>query len=438
MTQDLRRVIGLPHATAMVAGTIIGASIFVQPSEITGRVPSVAGVMMVWCLSGFLTLIGALICAELASIYTQTGGIYVYLREIFSPAVGFLWGWAMLWSMHSGIIAAIAVIFARYTAYFFPMSEGGIKLAAIGVILALSGVNYFGVRQGSRLQTVLTAGKVGAIILVILAGFTFGARLPVHFSREGLEGNYTISDMLLALIAGLFSFGGWHMVTYSSGETIQPRKTIPRSLMLGSIIVTASYLAMNAVYMFVLPLSRVASSTRIAADAADALFGGGGGALMSVLVVFSTFGSLSGIILCGPRVYYSMSRDGLLFRWIGNIHPRYRTPHHAIAVQAVVSSALVGTGTYRALFTRVVYTEWIFFGLLGIGLAVLRRRGRIPRDFGISGHPVILLIFVIFSFAIVLNQVFVNPEESLVGLSLVLLGMPVYYFWVSPRVKEVT
>ncbi len=436
MIQELRRDIGLPHATAMVVGTIIGASIFVQPSEITGRVPSVAGVMIVWCLSGFLTLIGALVCAELAAIYPQTGGVYVYLREIFSPAVGFLWGWAMLWSMHSGIIAAIAVIFARYTAYFFPMSEIWIKLVAVGVILAISGVNYFGVRHGSRLQTVLTAGKMGAIILIILVGFTFGARVPAHFSHEGVKGSYTTSDMLLALIAGLFSFGGWHMVTYSSGETIDPRKTIPRSLMLGSIIVTASYLAMNAAYMFVLPLSRVASSTRIASDAADALFGGGGGIVMSALVVLSTFGSLSGIILCGPRVYYSMSRDGLLFRWIGSIHPRYRTPHHAIAVQAVLSSVLVATGSYRALFTRVVYTEWIFFGLLAIGLAVLRHKGGIPRNFSTSGHPVILIIFVIFSSAIVLNQIFVNPIESLFGLSLVLLGLPVYYFWVSPRGKE--
>ncbi len=423
---------GLSHATAMVVGIIIGASIFVQPSEITGRVPSVSGVFLVWLISGILTFFGALVCAELASIFTRSGGVYVYLKEAFSPSIGFLWGWAMLWTMHSGIIAAVAVIFARYLAYFVPMSPALVKLTAIAVILILSAINFRGIKQGSTLQTLVTLGKVAAIALIIVLGFALGARVPEHFvtSSTSAQG-FTFNDFLLALVAGLFAFGGWHMVTYSSEETKDPRRTIPRALMLGTLIVTFCYIAMNAVYMYILPLDRVASSTRIAADAADALVGFGGGAVMSALVVFSTFGALNGIILSGPRVYYAMAQDGLLFRWAGQVHRRYQTPHKAILLQAVWSSILVATGTYRALFTRVVYTEWIFFGLMAIGLILLRRRPGLNRGYRIWGYPIVPLVFALSSFIIVINQVVSDPRESFFGLLLVLIGLPVYYVWIK-------
>lgn len=422
------RAITLPRATAMVVGIIIGASIFVQPSEITGRVPSVSGVFLVWLVSGTLTIFGALVCAELASIFTRSGGVYVYLSEAFSPAVGFLWGWAMFWSMHSGIIAAVSVVFARYAAYFLPLSAGDVKGVAIAAILLLSAVNYVGIKQGSLLQALFTAGKLAAIAFIIAFGFIRGAGLPAHFAAGDLSnlGSVSANSFLLAMIAGLFAFGGWHMVTYNSEETHDPRKIIPRALILGTVLVTVCYLALNAVYMYVLPLSTVASSTRIAADAANALVGFGGGAFMSALVVFSTFGAMSGIILCGPRVYYAMAQDGLLFRWLSAIHPRFHTPHKAILLQAVWSSVLVATGTYRTLFTRVVYTEWVFFGLMAIGLFVLRRRPGIRRGYGIWGYPVTPALFVISSFAIVVNQIVSSPIESLSGLSLVLLGLPAY------------
>ena len=434
MTSDsgprLQRAIRLPHATAMVVGIIIGASIFLQPSEITGRVPSVSGVFLVWAVSGILTIFGALVCAELSSTFTRSGGVYVYLSEAFSPALGFLWGWAMFWSMHSGIIAAISMVFARYAAYFLPLSDAGIKGVAIAAILAISAVNYAGVRQGSTLQLFCTAGKLAAVGVMIVLGFALGSRLPAHFVADGpgAAGGVSASNFLLALVAGLFAFGGWHMVTYNSEETLAPRRVIPRALMLGTLLVTVCYIALNAVYMYVLPLSRVASSSRIAADAADALLGTGGAAFMSALVVFSTFGGMSGIILCGPRVYYAMAQDGLIFRWLGAVHPRYQTPHVAILLQAIWSSVLVATGSYRALFTRVVYTEWIFFGLMAIGLYRLRRRPGLARGYSIWGYPFTPGLFVLASFAIVVNQVLSSPGESAFGLSLVLLGLPVYYF----------
>lgn len=423
---------GLPHATAMVAGTIIGAAIFVQPAEITGQVPSVGGIFLVWLIAGILTFFGALVCAELSSIFTQSGGVYIYLKEVFSPSIGFLWGWSMFWSIHSGIIAAIAVIFARYVAFYAALSDTAIKVIAIGVIVVISAINYLGVKQGSTVQTLFTLGKVVAIVFIVILGFMFGSKVPEHVVTKGIASNeISISHFFLALVAGLFAFGGWHMVTYNSEETINPRRTIPRALMLGTVIVTVCYIAMNAVYMHILPLKVIASSKRIAADAANAVLGYGGGSFMSALVIFSTFGALTGIILCGPRVYYSMARDGLLFRWIGAIHSRYRTPHRAIIIQAVWSSILVATGTYKKLFTRVIYTEWLFFGLMTIGLFLLRRRSGITRRFNTWGYPVIPTIFILSSVAIVANQMISDPLESLFGLAIVLVGLPVYFIWIK-------
>jgi APA family basic amino acid/polyamine antiporter len=418
----------------MVIGTIIGASIFVQPSEVTGAVPSVPGVFLVWATAGVLTLFGALICAELSSALPEAGGVYAFLSRAWSPAVGFLWGWAMFWVMHSGIIAAIATVFARYLAYFAPLDDTGTRLAAIGVIITLSAVNYIGVRHGSLLQAAFTAGKLVAVALMIVVAFTLGARIPEHFVGSATQvSTIPLRGMFLALVAGLFAFGGWHMVTYTAEETVDPERTIPRALFIGTMVVTAAYIALNAAYLYVLPLDTVAQSTRVAADAADRLLGRGGGNVMAGLVMFSTFGAAAGIVLSGPRVYYAMARDGLLFEWVAQVHPRFQTPHLAIVLQGVWASILVATGTFRALFTRVVYTEWIFFGLMALGLIVLRRRdGYVPR-YRAWGYPVVPVLFAVSSAAIVLNQIVSAPVESALGLGLVALGLPVYGVWTRKR-----
>ena len=418
----------------MVVGTIIGASIFVQPSEVTGQVPTTSSVYAVWAVCGVLTLFGALVCAELASTYPESGGVYVYLREAFSPSLGFLWGWAMFWTMHSGIIAAVAMICARYVGLFVELGDAGVRAVAIAVILILSAVNYRGVRQGSLLQTAITGGKLLAIGAVLILGFALGG--PAHevavvanAAAVDPDASFGPGGFAIALVAGLFAFGGWHMVTYNAEETIEPRTTIPRALVVGTLIVTVCYILLNAVYFHVLPMETVASSDRVAADAADAVLGRGGGAMMSALVVFSTFGALSGIILAGPRVYFAMARDGLLFEWLGGVHPRYRTPHRAIAVQAVWSSVLVLTGTYRALFTRVIYTEWIFFGVMALGLIVVRRRRGGPGPYSMPGYPFVPIVFALSAFAIVANQVMRSPVDSAMGLGLVVAGLPVYALW---------
>jgi APA family basic amino acid/polyamine antiporter len=427
---DLRRSIGLIQATAMVAGTIIGASIFVQPSVITAQVPSLTAVTAVWIVAGVLTLAGALVTAELASAYPLTGGVYVFLREAFSPAFGFLWGWAMFWSMHSGIIAAIAVVFATYVGRFVALGPIGIRAVAITGIVVLSTINYFGVRHGSRLQTAFTVGKVVAILGIVVVGFALAPAHPPDATTVPAAVLPTVRDFALAVAAGLFAFGGWHMVTYAAGETVHPERTIPRALLFGTLIVTLCYVALNAVYFHVLPVETVGSSQRVAADAAQAVLGSAAADAVSGLVVFSTFGALSGIVLAGPRVYYSMAQDGLLFRWVGSVHPRYQTPHRAILLQGLWASVLVATGTYRALFTRVVYTEWIFFGLMAVGLVLLRRRADYTPRYRVWGYPALPLLFALASGLVVLNQLVSDPIESAFGLAVVALGFPVYRFWI--------
>jgi APA family basic amino acid/polyamine antiporter len=429
----LNRSIGVAAASAIVAGIILGTSIFVQPSEISRLVPNIPAMMAVWLLAGLLTLCGAMACAELASAFPRTGGVYVFLKEGVSPAAGFLWGWAMFWTMHSGIIAAIAVIVARYVGYFTPLSDRGVQGVAIGVILLLSGVNYFGVRQGSVLQTALTSAKVLAIALIF--GFVFSMAHVGHdprvvWSDVPMPG---LGAFLLAISAGLFAFGGWHMVTYTAGETREAERTIPRALLIGTLVVTACYLGLNAAYLRVLPLPQLIASQRVAADAANALVGRWGAAVVSILVIVSGAGSLNGIILGGPRVYLAMAEDGLAFRWFGGIHSRYRTPYAAILAQALWSSVLVATGTYRGLFTRVVYTEWLFFAVMTIGLFRLRRRSDYSPVCRVWGYPVIPALFVAACAAIVCNQIFAEPRESAIGFLFVVSGLPVYYLWARKR-----
>lgn len=427
----LRRSIGPLDATAIVVGIIIGASIFVQPSEITTLAPSVAGVVLVWVLAGVLTAFGALVCAELSSAFPDTGGVYVFLSRAFSPMAGFLWGWAMFWAMHTGIIAAIAVVFARYVGYFVNFTPLASKFVAVAAIVALSAVNYVGVKPGSRLQTILTAAKVVAIVAMIALAFVAGRALPAHFVEDA-SGEIGAGGIVMAVAAGLFAFGGWHMVTYAAGETERPEQTIPRALFAGVALVTAAYVALNLAYLYVLPLSRVAASTRVAADAAEAVVGPTGGIAISIVVLISTLGGLNGIILSGPRVYFAMSHDGLVPPWIGSVHPRFRTPARAIALQALWSSVLVLLGTYRSLFMRVVYVEWIFFALMAVGLMRLRGTSGYRPAYRIWAYPFTPVLFIIGSLIVVAKQFAADPSSSALILALVAAGIPVHYASARP------
>ncbi|HEU4630717.1 MAG TPA: amino acid permease [Gemmatimonadaceae bacterium] len=421
------------RATAMVVGIIVGASIFVQPSAIAAQIATPRGILLVWAAAGLLTLVGSLVVAELASAWPRSGGVYVFLRDAYSPAVGFLWGWAMFWSMHSGIVAAIAVVFARYVGTWIPKGEAGTRATAVAGIVVLTAVNYVGVRQGSAVQAALTLLKVLAVALIVIVGFMAPVAPGAGMTGAPDAAGLSTPAFVAALVAGLFAYGGWHMVSYAAEETVDPVRTIPRALLLGTITVTVLYVGVNAAYLRVLPLAEVRTSTRVVADFADVVIGSGGARLMAALVVLSALGAMNGVILAGPRVYLAMARDGLLFRWLGAVHPGYRTPHRALVAQAVWASVLAVTGSYRALFTRVVYTEWIFFALMAASLFWLRRRPGYAPAYRTWGFPVTPALFVAASAVIVGTQLAAEPVDSAVGLLLVLAGLPVYLIWLRGR-----
>lgn len=410
---------GLVRTTALVVGIIIGASIFVQPSEVSRHVSTIPAMFAVWSAAGIMSIAGALVSASLARKFPKTGGVYVYLRETISPGAGFLWGWAMFWSAHAGIVAAISMVFARYVSVLVPLSDFQTRAVAVGVILLISTINYFGVRAGSAVQTAFTIAKLSAIAAILIAVAAIAppqtASIPAASGPDLHQGR--IREFLLAISAGLFTFGGWHMVTYAAGETRDAAKNIPRALFIGMIIVTVCYLSLNAAYLRVLPLETVLNSQHVAADAAGVLAGSRGASLVAILVIVSAFGGLSGTILAGPRVYYAIAQDGLAWRAMATAHPRFQTPYVAIVAQAIWASALVATGTYRVLFTRVVYTEFLFFGLMTIGLFRFEKRATAAG-----------LLFLAGCAVVVGNQLTADLKEAAIGLLMVAAGIPVYYF----------
>lgn len=422
----LRRSIGLWRASSIVAGIIIGASIFVQPTEIIAAVHAPGPAIAVWFAAGLLTLVGAQVTAELSSAWPATGGVYVYLSRAFSPAVGFLWGWAMFWSMHTGIIAAIATVVATYAGRFVALDETQTRLVAIGAMVALSAINYRGVRHGASVQAALTAVKVLAIVGIIVMAFALGSPAPPPAAPPA---PVTTDGVFAALVAGLFAYGGWHMVSYTAEETVDPTRTIPRALMIGTLGVTVLYVLVNAAYLYVLPADKVATSSRVAADVAEVVLGPAGARLVAALVMLSALGAMNGVILAGPRVYQAMAADGLLFRWASAVHPAYGTPHRAIVLQAAWAAVLIWTGSYRTLFTRVVYTEWIFFALLALATFVAVKRSDYRPRIRAWGRPLLPTLFIVASLAIVAQRVWRSPADAGFGLGLVVIGWPVYLIW---------
>ncbi|HEY2168043.1 MAG TPA: amino acid permease, partial [Candidatus Angelobacter sp.] len=435
MSTELRRSMGLTAATSMVVGIIVGASIFVQPAEVTRLVPNRSGVILAWLASGVLTLCAALVCAELSRLFPETGGVYVFLKQIYSPALGFLWGWTMFFVMHAGILAAIAVVLARYLGYFFGFGDTGVRLLAMAAILLVSFIQYLGVKPGSAVQVILTAAKICAVALLCALIFTLG-KAAHHDVISSVDQPVRFASFGLAVAAGLFAFGGWHMVSYSAGETRNPERTIPRALVLGVFIVTACYTLLNAAYLYVMPLSSVATSTRVAAEAMERVLGPMGGKAITVIIILSALGSLNGIALAGPRVYYAMAQDGLAFQWMAALHPKRQTPYLAIAAQAVWACILATTNSYRALFSRVIYTEWLFFALLAAGIFLLHRRGQYTPKFLALAYPQLPAISFVTSAAIAINQIWAAPRDSFIGLGLLLMGLPVYFFWAHRNTTE--
>lgn len=432
---QLLRALGAWETASISIGIMIGTAIFIVPADVTRAVGSPSAALAVWALGGLLSLFGALTFAEMAAMLPKAGGPYVYLREAYGPLIAFLCGWAFFLAAQGGGIAVLAVGFAEYLGEFLLLRPWQQKCAAAASIVLFTFINYRGVKEGGRTQSLLTGIKVGAIVALILLGFVLvrgheAGRGSVHAP----SGSGFVAAFGVALVGVLWAFEGWNTCTFAASEVKNPQRDLPRALILGTVGVIALYLAMNVVYYRALTIPEVADSTRVGADAATRIFGRAGAIFVSLLIIISTLGSLNGSILAAPRVYYAMAKDGLFFRWCADVHPKYHTPHWALVVQCAWAVLLVVLGTYNQLFTYVVFAAWIFYALTGYAVIILRRKlPDLPRPYRVTGYPWIPLAFVLASVWFLVNTLFEKPKESGWGVGMVLLGVPVYLFWKRRR-----
>jgi APA family basic amino acid/polyamine antiporter len=416
----------------MVVGGIIGSGIFFTPAEVARALPTGTWILGVWAIGGLVALAGALAYAELGAMMPQAGGGYVYIRESFGPLAAFLCGWMTLLLISTGALAAVAMGFAGYVERYLDlgMVGGRIGMAAL-TILILGVTNYLGVKPGAAVQNALTVAKIVALAGLIVAGLalwtTVGAPLPV--ADAPAPRSSLLSGFAAAFVAVLFTIGGWQQLNMVAGEIKRPEWTIPRALTLGILIVIVIYLGANAVYVHVLGRDGLAASSAVAADTAVRLIGPAGGTLITIGAMLSILGFVNVVLLGNSRMPYAMARDGLFLSAAGKIHPRFGTPHVAIGIMVAWSLVLLfGTrGDLGALLSGVVFADWIFFGLGGASVFVLRRT--LPdavRPYRSLGYPVLPALFVIAAAVGIVSSFVAAPKMSLFGTGLLASGVMVF------------
>lgn len=446
---ELERRLGAWDATLLVIGSVIGTGIFITSADIARVLPDARLLMLVWIVGGLLSLAGALTYAELGVLFPDAGGMYSYLKEAYGPLPAFLFGWVSFLVIMSGGIAALAVAFGVYLGSFFgyfspdnvlatvPLGGwtwtfSGAQLAAVLAILALTAINYVGVREGAWVQNLLTLIKVGAIVVFCVLGLVVSA--PEAASATAASPVELPSGLLAAfgigMIAALWTYDGWYGATFSAGELRRPQSQLPIGLIAGTTIIMLLYLGLNAVYLRALSLEEMAATSRIGETAAAVLFGPVGARALAAAVVISTLGCLSATILYSSRIYQPMARDGVFFRALARVHPRYRTPGRSLWAQSLWAAVLAASGNYEQIYTYVVFAAVLFHAATGGAVFVLRRKlPDAPRPYRVWGYPVVPLLFIGASVILVANTLWEKPVESLTGLGFLVLGLPAFYWW---------
>lgn len=434
------RRIGLFSGTMLVVGGIIGSGIFLNPAIVAQRVGSGRLIMLTWTLGAGIALLGAFIFAELGARSPAAGGGYVYLRDAFGALPAFLYGWALLLAIATGAAAAVAVTFASYAAPLLHLGAAWEPWLAAGAIVLLSVVNALGVRPGTWTQNVFTLLKLAAIA-VLVASALFGsatvsaAACPGSAACAGIPPRATgvIVAVGTALVPVLFSYGGWQQTNFVAEEMVNARRNLPRALVIGVVLVGVVYLAVNLTYLRALGVAGLAASHAPAADVMGRYAGPVGRRLIGAGIAVSTFGFLNLVILVTPRVYQAMARDGLFFARFAELHPRFRTPVAAIAVQGGWAIVLLATGSYGELLDWVTFADWIFFGIIAATLFVYRRRAPVTDGYRAPCFPWTVLLFVAACIYVVLGAIVSNPPNALRGALLLAVGIPVYHFWSRRR-----
>ena len=500
--QELVKGLGLTSATMLVMGSMIGSGIFIVSAEIAREVNSPALLLGAWLVTGFMTIVGALCYGELAAMMPRAGGQYVYLRESLGPLWGFLYGWTLFLVIQTGTIAAVGVAFGKFLGVFFPsisssswilhfwkvppikigpMVLGNMdvglntqNLMAILVVVLLSVINIYGIKTGAIIQNIFTIAKASALFGLVLLGIFIGRNAQAiaanfhgnfwrnaglgaqHAVQVGVGGPTvlvgTLTILAVAQVGSLFSADAWNNVTFTAGEVKNPSRNLPLSLALGTGVVILLYVLCNVIYLSVVPLDGVANGAtvlqrgikyatedRVATAVMIQMLGSAGGALMALAILISGFGCANGLILAGARVYYAMAKDGLFFRNVAKLHPKYKTPAVSLMVQMVWTCVLCVSGSYGQLLDYIIFAVLVFYILTIGGLFVLRRtHPDAPRPYRAIGYPALPAIYILMALFIDVVLLRYKPQYTWPGLIIVLLGIPVYYLWSRRPVRERT
>jgi APA family basic amino acid/polyamine antiporter len=437
VNESLARTLRLGDLVFLGVGTIIGSGIFLVPGEVLRQSGGfITMAMLVWFAAGMLSLMGALTYGELGAMKPEAGGVYVYLRDAFGPATGFLYGWTLFFVVSSGSVAALAAAFTIYLGQLIPMAPWLARAVPLAMIATLVAVNARGTRQGADVQNWTTIVKVGAIVVAS------GLLLTLGSGYAGAGGQFwparlstsMLPSLGMAMVSALWAYEGWQYVSFCAGEAVDAQRVFPRGIVIGTGITVAVYLVANIAYVAALGPAATAASTSVAPDAVTLLFGPAAGKVIAAAILISIYGCANGIILGAPRVYFAMARDGLFFARLAAVHPRFGTPAAAVVACGAWSAVLALSGTFDQLLTYVVSISWLFYGLGGAAIFFYRRR--MPdahRPFRVPGYPWTSILFVLSACAIVVNAVFSQPTEAVAGLAVVLLGLPAYYLWTHRR-----
>ncbi len=424
----LKRTLGTTDLTLLVIGNVIGSGIFLVPSEVLrmsgGNVTTAS---LVWLVGGVLSLLGALSYGELGSMENSSGGLYGYIRDGFGRFPAFLYGWTLFFVIGSGTIATLAVAAANYMGQFAELTPIMKKVIAVSLLVIMATINVRGTRGSASVQNVATAIKVGAILLmaVLLFALGNGSAAPVTPATTT-----SLSGVGLAMISVLWAYEGWQYVTFADGETVNPQRSLPRAIALGTSILVAIYLVANLAYLYALGPDRMAGSERVAGEAMAAVLGDRAGQAIALAIIISMYSAAHATVITAPRVFYSMAQDGIFFKQLAEVHPRFGTPAIAIIATCTWAAVLAMTGTFNQLLTYVVFVGWIFYALGAAAVIALRiKRPNAARPFKVPGYPVTPALFVLAAAAIVLNTMIDKPGQSAIGLGMVLLGAPAYYLW---------
>jgi basic amino acid/polyamine antiporter, APA family len=429
----LPRTLGLWSSVALVVGITIGSGIFRSPAGIARQAPNPLVMIGLWVAGGAITLCGALSLAEIAAALPETGGIYAYLREAWGRRAAFLFGWSELVLIRASALGGIAVVFGEYLLRSFGIDPSSHVLVARGLsaaaIVFAAAVNVRGATLGALIVGVATWAKFGALALLVLASFTLGAShgaSAAHLTAPS-AGTLAVGSIGLALVSVLWAYDGWADLSFASGEVKDPARNLPRAIILGTLALIAIYVLTNLAYLYVLPIEAVARSPLVAADTMMALFGRAGVVLVSVFVMISSFSSLNGSMLASPRVFFAMADDGLLFKAMAKVHPRYQTPYVAIILAAALGVAFVMSRSFERLTDTFVLAIWPFYAL---GVAAIYRlrasRPDLPRPYRAIGYPVVPAIFIASVAAFVINSLINDTTNSVITFAVIFAGLPIY------------